>query len=187
MKLKSIGIGLLILASASLEVLAQTNTTPTFQAGAQQIYDAVTTSTNFGLALGGGRSTTGNRNLAYGDFVYNVSQAVGLVIGYDYLWTSTKGVPAQANLVKGGLTIQAPLQPFKNVGWTNVVVTPYAFALVATGNGSMSQILGGGINYKLTEWKGFKFNVGLLYEQRTDAGYWDAKYIAGTLAITHGF
>lgn len=161
---------------------------PSFNSGLQEIYDAATSATNYALVFGGGRSTTGQRSLAFADLGYNFNQNVGLVIGYDYLWASQHlNQAAQANLVKGGINLQANLQPLKNFGLTNFTVTPYAFALVATGNGNVSEILGGGIKTTIYSFKGFDLAGGLLYEDRTGAGFWDGKYVAGFIGLTKGF
>lgn len=157
---------------------------PSFSGGLQQIYDATTGSTNYGLVIGGGRSTTGQRNLAFADLAYNFTPSVGMIIGYDYLWASRHfGLPAQANLVKGGVNLQADLKPFKN----SFTVTPFAFALVSSGNGTVSEIIGGGAKTTLFEFKGIKFDLGVLYQNRTGAGFWDGRYFGGFAALTKGF
>jgi hypothetical protein len=161
---------------------------PSFNAGLQQIYDAATSATNYGVVFGGGRSTTGQRNLAFADLAYNFNSNVGLIIGYDYLWASKHlGQPSQANLVKGGVNLQANVQPLKNFGLTNFTVTPFGFALVATGNGNVSEILGAGVKTTLYTFKGFDLGGGLMYETRTGAGFWNGKYITGFLSLSKGF
>ncbi len=161
---------------------------PSFSSGLQQIYDSFTVSTNYAVAFGGGRATTGNRNLAYADYIYNVSRNVGLVIGYDYLWTAkAAGVPSQANLVKGGISFQAQLAPLKNYGLTNFFVTPFANGLVASGNGSASEILTAGAKTTLVTFSGWNFNLCGFVEKRTSAGYWDGTYACAAVAFSKGF
>jgi|GEM_PF-1982143 hypothetical protein len=162
---------------------------PSFSSGLQELYDSVTVSTNYAIAIGGGRATTGNRNLAFADYIYNVSQNVGLVVGYDYLWTSKKsGIPAQANLVKGGITLSAVIYPLKNFGMTNVAATPFANVLMATGNGSVSEIVTAGAKLNFVTFGG-GWNLGAVgfYEDRIGAGFWTAKYICGGLEVNKGF
>lgn len=163
---------------------------PSFSSGLQQIYDAATSSTNFGLVTGYARSTTGNRNVGFAELGYNFDsvQALGLVIGYDYCWTSKQsGIPSQANLVKGGIQLKADVKPLKQFGLTNFTVTPFGFALVASGNGNVSEIIGGGAKTTVATFKGINLNLGVLYENRTGAGYWDGRYLGGFFAMTKGF
>jgi hypothetical protein len=177
--------------SAQAQTVTITNPVPampTFSGGLQQIYDAATGATNYGLVIGGGRSTTGQRSLAFADLAYNFTPSVGLVVGYDYLWASKHlNQPSQANLVKGGVNLQANLQPLKNYGFTNFTVTPFGFALVATGSGTVSEILGTGVKTTVTTFKGFNLNVGVMYEHRTGAGFWDGNYVTAFTALSRGF
>jgi len=161
---------------------------PSFSSGLQQIYDVITVSTNYAVAIGGGRATTGNRSLAYADYIYNVSQNVGLVIGGDHLWTSKKsGIPAQSNLVKGGVTLSALIYPLKNFGLTNVCMTPFANLLVASGSGQVSEIITAGDKLNLVTFSGWNLGVIGFYENRIGAGYWTGKYICGGLEVNKGF
>ena len=182
---------ILSIAAAGFIASAQTtNTNPpaSFSNGLQMIYDSVAVSTNYAFAFGAGRATTGNRNLGYADYIYNVSQNVGLVIGYDYLWTAkSKGIPSQANLVKGGITLSAKIYPLKNFGLTNTAVTPFANVLLATGNGSASEIITAGGKIDLANLGGWKFGLVAFYETRKDAGYWTANYACGALEFSKGF
>jgi len=161
---------------------------PSFSSGLQQIYDSVTVSTNYAIATGYGRATTGNRNLAFADYIYNVSQNVGMVAGYDYLWTSkASGIPSQANMVKGGISFSADLHPLKNYGLTNFIVTPFANGLVASGSGGVSEILTVGGKTVLVTFIGWNLNLCGFYEKRTGSGYWDAAYVCGAVAFSKGF
>lgn len=179
-----------LIASAQTNApVASTNPPASFSSGLQMIYDSVAVSTNYALAFGGGRATTGNRNLAFADYVYNVSENAGLVLGYDYLWTAkAAGVPSQANLVKGGITLSAKIYPLKNFGLTNTAVTPFANVLLATGNGSASEIItaGGKLNIA-TFGGGWNLSAVGFWETRKDAGYWTASYVCGALAVSKGF
>ena len=156
---------------------------PSFSSGLQQVYDSFTSSTNFAFAAGGGRSTTGNRNLAFADLAYNFNQNVDLIIGYDYL---SQPHASQVNLVKGGINLQADLKPFKSLGFPNFTVTPFGFGLVATGDGTVSEILGGGVKTVIYSFKGFNVNVGVLYEKRTGDGIWNGEYLGGFFALSKG-
>jgi hypothetical protein len=187
MKLKLLFIlGLTVLAC--IESQGQTtNTTPpaTFASGVQTIYDSLAGSTNWGGAFGFARATTGNKSVGFADALYNFNSTVGALVGYEYLYS---GNVHTANLVKGGLNLQADLQPLKQFGFTNFTVTPFAFALVASGNGVVSEIVGGGAKTKIYQWaNGIAINAVVLYENRTGSGYWDGRYVGGALAITYKF
>jgi len=190
-------LALLVLAILFFQcgkVHAQTVTTtnaqamPGFSAGLQMIYDSVTVSTNYAIATGYGRAATGNRNLAFADYIWNVSQNVGLVAGYDYLWTSkASGVHAQANLVKGGVSLSADLHPLKNYGFTNFIVTPFANSLVASGSGGVSEVVTVGGKTVVATFSGWNLNLCGFYEKRIGSGYWDGAYICGAVAFSKGF
>lgn len=163
------------------------NPAPSLSSGLQQIYDSIN-STNIGVVIGGGRATTGQRNLAFADLLYNFTPSVGAVIGYDYLWAGkSQGHASQANLVKGGINLQADILPFKGFGLTNVVVTPFGSAMVASGNGTVSEIYAAGGKIAVYSKWGLKFNLGAMVEKRTGSGYWDATYPCGFFAVTKGF
>ena len=161
---------------------------PTISGGLQEIYNATLDSTNFAVALGGGRSLKGGNTLAFADYIYNFNENVGAVLGYDYLWSSTKGQASSANFVKGGLNLQAPIKPFKNFGATNFTVTPFGSLLMSSGNGQVGQIEVGGINYETPMFWGIRMNLGGFYENRSgnDSPY-NGAYLCGHIAISKGF
>lgn len=180
-------IGLSSHAQSLSETNAPSTSAPSLSGGLQQIYDAAASGTNYGFASGFARATHGNRNVGFADLLYNFNPSVGAVIGYDYCWTSkAAGVPAQANLVKGGVNLQVDLHPFKTA-WPSLTVTPFGFALVASGDGKVSQIIGGGGKVTLFDFKGVNVNLGVLYENRTGAEFWDGRYVGGFLAVSKGF
>lgn len=191
----TLGLAAVAVMCACSAVRAQQVTTtnavapmPSFSQGFQAIYDSVAGGTNYGFVTGYARATHGNRSVAFAEIPYNFNSVVGAIIGYDYCWTSKKsGIPAQANLVKGGLNLQTDLYPLKQIGFSNFKITPFAFALVASGNGVVSEIMGGGAKTTVATWKGLNFNLGVLYESRIGAGYWDGRYLGGFAAITKGF
>jgi len=197
MKFNRWTLGLAAVAAVTLAtaVRAQTVTVtnpapamPSFSSGLQEIYDSVTVSTNYAVAFGGGRATTGSRNLVFADYIYNVSQNIGIVIGGDHLWTSKKsGVPSQSNLVKGGITLSALIYPLKNFGFTNVAMTPFANGLVATGSGTASTLICAGDKISIVTFSGWNFGLAGMWEDRSNAGYWTAKYVCGMIDLSKGF
>lgn len=185
--LLSIAIILIVVASAQAQngqTVTVTNM-PSFSSGLQTIYDSLAGSTNWGGSFGYFRATSGNKCGAYGMALYNFNSTVGAVIGYDYLWS---GRLHTDNLVKGGLNLQADLAPLKQFGLTNFIVTPFAYALVASGSGQVSEVIGGGAKTQIFAWaNGIAIDALVIYENRTGAGYWDGRYVGGGLAVTYRF
>jgi hypothetical protein len=172
---------LLIIAAKSAS--AQTNAPPTFTGGLQEMASAVSSSTNWTIVGGAGRGLTGNKNLAFGAVAYNFNENVGLLVGMDTLWTPSGAQPQQNNVVKGGITLSAPIHPFAFIGssfLTNVVGTPFALALATQPSGgssdSIGTVAGGGINFDIVSFKNFELVAGAEYESRSGAGYWNGNY-----------
>jgi hypothetical protein len=187
-KLKLI-IGLALVAGITTQ--AQTNA-PSISGGIQEIGQAIAASTNWTVVSGYGRSTSGNRNLAFFDVAYNFNENVGIVAGYDYLWS--KGQQSQANIVKGGITLSATIHPFAFVGstfLTNVVATPFAADLLATPSGNnnsgIGNIVTAGVNFDVLSFKNFELVSGLQYENRMGQGYWSGNYLMEHLGISRRF
>ena len=190
MKSLKLIIGLAVLL-AGIQTQAQTNP-PSISGGIQEIGQAIASSTNWTGVAGYGRSTKGNRNLAFFDAAYNFNQNVGIVAGYDYLWS--KGQVSQANVVKGGVTLSATIHPFAFVGstfLTNVLATPFASDLLATPSGNnnsgIGNIVTAGVNFDLYSFKNFELVSGLQYENRMGQGYWDGHYGMVHLGISRRF
>ena len=160
---------------------------PTISGGLQQLYDATTGSTNFAVAIGGGRSLKGNYNLLFADYLYNFNQNVGAVLGFDDIAEGSKFTTQDICFVKGGLNLQAEIAPFKSFA-PNFKVTPFGSLLMSSGNGRVGQIVVAGANYKLGIGKGWCFNLGGFYENRSGDGLpTDRAFAAGNLAVSRGF
>lgn len=187
-KLKSL-IGLAIL-SLALSTHAQTNSpVPSFSVGLREMADAVSSSTNWTVVAGAGRSTTGSKNLAFGDVCYAFNDNVGAVIGYDYLWGHGA---SEFNSVKGGLTLQATIHPLAFIGSTfatNIVGTPFVGALVATPKtgDNIGLITTAGINFDVFRFKNFSLDAGAQYENRTGQGGWNGNYILLHVGLSRKF
>jgi hypothetical protein len=170
---------------------AQTSTNPpSFSSGLGIMWDAVTTSTNWSVLGGYGHSTTGSKSIAFGDVAYNFTQNVGVVVGYDYLWAP--GRLNEANLVKGGVTLNATVHPFAFIGstfLTNVVGQPFVADLLAqpqAGN-DIGNIVTTGVNFNIVSISNYELSTGAQYEVRTGQGTWDGNYGLIHLAITRTF
>lgn len=180
-----------ILCCGLSTVKADTNS-PSISGGIQEIGQAIAASTNWTVIGGYGRATAGNRNLAFADAAYNFNQNVGIVAGYDYLWS--KGQVSQANIVKGGITLSAPIHPFAFLGstfLTNTIATPFVSDLLATPSGNnnsgIGNIVTGGVNFDIVSFKNFELVSGIQYENRMGQSYWDGNYILIHLGISRRF
>jgi hypothetical protein len=189
----TIACGLLLVAARNAG--AQTvQPAPSFTAGLQEMADAVSSSTNWTVITGVGRATKGNRDIAFGAIAYNFNQNVGLVAGVDTLWAPNQDIERQQNVVKGGVTLSAPIHPFAFIGSsfaTNIVGTPFAAALVASPSGgssdSIATIATVGCNFDLVSFKNFELVVGGQYETRSGSGFWNGNYIIVHLGISRRF
>lgn len=162
---------------------------PTISGGLQQVWDAATTSTNFALVAGAGRSLHGQNLLAFADYVYNLSDNVGVVLGYDAIRSKVgDGHITTYNFVKGGVQLSAKIAPFKNFGLPNVYLTPFGGILMSSSGGSVGQIVYTGLNYRIPISSSWAFNLGALYENRT-GGQTDTEgaYLGGHIAFSHAF
>ena len=175
---------IIVAALAAFASQAQTNPpAPSFSAGLQEMANAVSSSTNWTVLGGAGRATTGDRDIAFGAVAYNFNENVGILAGVDTLWAPHQSQEQQVNVLKGGITLSAPIHPLAFIGstfLTNVVGTPFAMALVATPSGgspdSIATIAGGGINFDLVSFKNFELVLGGEYENRTGSGFWNGSY-----------
>ncbi|MDE2100611.1 MAG: hypothetical protein KGL39_25430 [Patescibacteria group bacterium] len=151
--------------------------------------NAVTSGTNWTIVGGYGHSLKGKNNLAFADVAYDFTANVGVVVGYDVLWT--KGAN-QFNSVKGGVTLQTDIYPLK---WTGVNLlsgikgTPFVGALLATpkGGGNVGTILTTGINFDVVDFSKFSFDLGFQYENRSGQGQWDGSYGLVHLGLSRRF
>lgn len=148
-------------------------------------------STNWTVIWGAGRATKGNRDLAFGAVAYNFNQNVGVVAGMDTLWAPDKH---QNNVVKGGITLSAPIHPFAFLGSTfatNIVGTPFVAALVAAPSGGSSDAVATigsvGVNFDIVRFKNFELVAGAQYETRSGSGFWNGNYGLLHLGISRRF
>lgn len=191
---------IVLLCVAVKNANAQTNQitnllpSPSFSAGLQEMAGAVSSSTNWTILGGIGRSTTGNRDIAFGAVAYNFNENVGILAGMDTLWAPHQSQVQQVNVLKGGITLSAPIHPFAFIGstfLTNIVGTPFGMALVASPSGgssdSIATIAGGGVNFDIVGFKNFELVAGIDYENRTGSGYWDGAYAMFHFGVSRRF
>ena len=159
----------------------------TLSGGLQQVYDSLAGSTNFAIVISGGRGVKGDKNLAFADYVYNLSGNVGLVLGYDAIRAS--GNNTTYNFVKGGLQLKADIYPLKNFGLTDFKVTPFAAILMSSHDGSVGEIIVAGASHRWALSKSWGFNVGGFYENRTGGNdsSLNGVYICGFAAFSRNF
>lgn len=187
-KIKTV-IGLAMLSLALTTQAQSTNSSPSFSAGLREIADAISSSKDWTVVAGAGRSTTGSKNLAFADVAYAFNDNVGAVVGYDYLWSRGND---QLNAVKGGLTLQATIHPLAFIGSTfatNIVGTPFVSALVATpkSGDNIGLITTAGINFDVYRFKNFSVDSGFQLENRTGQGEWNGNYLLIHLGLSRKF
>ena len=152
---------------------------------------AIENSTNWNALTGYGHSISGTgKNLTFVDVAYNISDNVGFVVGYDYLWANHQ--VGSFNAVKGGVNLQTTIHPFAFLGstaLTNILVQPFVADLLATpqGSGNIGNIVTTGVNWDFFSFKNFALGAGIQYENRTGQGNWDGNYILGHIAISRKF
>jgi hypothetical protein len=183
-------IALAALLALAFTSSAQTNSTPSFTAGVQEMANAISTTTNWTVVTGYGRGTSGNKNVVFSDVAFNFNNNVGLVVGYDDLFGTGK---PQANVVKGGVTLSATIHPFSFIGstfLTNIVGTPFVADLIASPKNTSSgigNIVTTGYNFDVYAFKNFELTAGAQYENRTGQGAWDGNYILVHLGLSRRF
>ena len=159
--------------------------------------------TNYAVATFVGASETGGKLSAGLIVVENVNNYIGAVAGIDHLWFG--GKTDSANIINGGITLQAPMYPvrtvFKWVGlslgtntWAyNERVTPFNLALVGTpvngtsNDGGLCGINRTGINFDLVNVKGFEFGASIDHGTRTGAGNYDGNWWDVSLNLRKSF
>jgi len=160
---------------------------PTISGGLQQVYDAALGSTNYAVAIGGGRGLKGDHNLVFLDYLYNFNENAGLLLGFDDIGQGTKFTTDNVAFIKGGFNIQAEIAPIKGI-FPNFKVTPFASLLMSSSGGDVGEIVVAGANYHIGIAKGWLFNFGGFYENRTGGNTsTDGAYICGHLAVSKGF
>ena len=161
----------------------------------QEAYDKFIASTNYAVASGYLRGMTGNKNVWFITYLYNLGDHAALVLGYDYVWANMEPKTSFANILRGGLNLHADVYPLKR--WnqkSTFYVTPFAYDLLATptsgtdNNGGLGNIAGAGVEWKAKLWKDLDFHLGVLYENRTGQGdVVDGNYAGGFAALSWRF
>jgi hypothetical protein len=162
---------------------------------AQQVYDDTIGTSNGVFVATGARKLVGNANRFSLDYIYSLTPGAtnvgaGLVIGIDDI---RAGSLSQANVLKGGVTLNANVYPFKNFGATNFFVTTYAFSLVATptsgtsNNGGIGQLSGAGASYEQHFTKNLSLELGGFYENATGEGKYNGNYLGVLFGLHYRF
>ena len=177
---------------ASEGITLPASITPTISGGLEQVMQAALGSTNFAVAVGGGRGLHGNNNLLFVDYLYNFvgdgKTSAGFILGFDEIAHGAHFTTDNVNFVKGGLNVQTVIAPLKGWGLTNFFIAPFASVLIDTGGGQVGQIIVTGANYKIGIGKGWNFNLTGFYENRTggDTSV-DGAYICAAIAFSRNF
>lgn len=172
---------------------AQTNN-PTFTDGLQIMAQSVASATNWTVLGGVGQSLKGQNRIGFGAVAYNFNQNVGIVAGVDTLWQMHGNAAQQQNVLKGGVTLSAPIHPLAFIGstfLTNVVATPFAAELMASPTGgssdSVATITAAGLNFDIVSIKNFELVAGAEYETRTGSGVYNGNYGLIHLGLSRRF
>lgn len=133
---------------------------------------------------GTGKSLAGV-DLAY-SFATNNVGAAGLVVGYDYLWSSSQ---SQLNTVKGGAQLTAVIRPFAPIGiFPNATAKLWAADLIATPNGNnnnIANIVSAGISFDAGHWKNLTFDPTIFWQNRSGQGWGSGNYICASVQVLH--
>jgi hypothetical protein len=190
MKTKLFLIAALIAAGITNITAQITNTNPPANASQGFSIDALLQNgiANGGVYVTAGRKLTGDVSVVGFGYLYNMTSgtngAAGLIAGYDQL--IYKGGKS-ANVIKGGLNLNAIVHPFTGLGW-DIALTPYVAVLIATptggtaNNGGIGQITDTGIGIPLHTFKSLTLYLTPSYENRVGEGSCSGNY--GMLGLT---
>lgn len=176
-----------------LTAQAQTNSVPNTPPSVTQLAkDIASVISGSGWTAGGGigHSISGSgRSVAGFGVAYDFNNTpIGLYLGYDYLFSKTQ---SQQNVVKGGITVNATIEPlaFLSSSLTNITATLYAGELMATGigNNAVGAITVTGAKIHLTNFKNFEISVDPWYENRQGQAGWDGHYVGAYIMATRMF
>lgn len=162
---------------------------PAYRSLAQEVWNDYLFSTNSAILVAGGVKLTDTHiKIAAVDYVYNLNDNAGLIIGWDYIWGSkTNG--SVANALRGGLNLKTEIQPFQVFGITNIVARPFAAELVSTvlsgpNTGQAGLVSVVGCDFDLWKFKAGTLHGGGMYENRTAQGWASGNYALIHLAFT---
>lgn len=191
------GLLALSLCAARSQTVTATNSVPMPPLGTpaeaslmQQFYDATIGTTNGVFVFTGARKLTGNANRFSADYVYSFNNNAGLLLGFDDIRSDGKSF---ANILKGGITLNADIYPLKNFGATNFFLKSYAFALITTpvdgtsNNGGVGQLAGAGVSYEPQFTKNLSGEIGAFYENSTGEGQFNGNWAGLLLGLHYKF
>ncbi len=176
-----------LLFGFTMPMMAQTNGVPNLLGTndiayvnlLQSVYDNVCTN---GIVLfTAARKLEGNINRFSADYVYSISTYSGLVLGVDDIRSGGK---SQNSILRGGVTFQTPIVPFKV--WPKFVLNPFASALVATStsNGDVGLLAITGVDWDWVINNNWDLDAALFFENATGEGDANGNYV-GILAGVH--
>ena len=164
-----------------LSILLALLALPALAGTVQDIYDEAT-STNAAIDLEYLRGLKGNKNIAAATYAYGLTTNAALLVSYDRAWTRAD-IPekSHSDMLKGGLSLSANLQPFKTWGLTNfdLKIGGYEEAgstTSGTGSGNLVNVAGGFADTQFRIYKAIYFHFGGLFQNRTEKGYFNGNY-----------
>jgi hypothetical protein len=170
-------------------LLGSTQISPAYSGLLQEAWNDYLLSTNSAIAVSGGADTTFKKYIVAVDYVYDLNQNAGLVIGWDNIWDGASTNGSVANSVRGGLQLQATFQPLQTFGVTNIVAKPFAGELASTvlsgpSSGNIGLVSFVGVNFDLYSFSWGNLQAGGFYENRTSQGWASGNYLLADLALT---
>lgn len=186
-RLAGITLAGILFCSLTSSSQAQTNTSTaianlipvtSFSHGLAEMANSLGNSTNWDIVGGYGRSTAGANNVAFAALNVRLSEYVGAILGYDYLWNDTK---SQFNSIKGGASLSTDIRPFLFLGYDKLNdfhIQPFVADLIATprsGN-AIGNIVTAGFNCEFYTFGKLKIEGGYQYEKRIGQGEFDGNY-----------
>lgn len=189
---QSVTVTNIVITTNVVNLIPELPINPTISGGLGQIAQAAFESTNFAVTIGGGRGLHGNHNLLFADYLYNFmnngTSTAGLLLGFDEIAPGFNFTQNGVNFVKGGLNISTKIAPFTGLGWTNIVLHPFASVLIDTGNGQVGEIVVGGADWGVQLSKNWALHIGGIYENRTGGDTTtDGAYLGGFFALSRNW
>lgn len=159
----------------------------------QDVANAIT-GTNAAIDFEALRGLKGNKDIFAGTYIYNMTTNAALLVSYDQEYT-TANVPnsRSTSLLKGGLSLGTTFRPLEN--WfsiTNFVVKTGVYEEAGTETsgpnvGDAINVAGwyGDTGFHL--YKSVYLHIGMLYQNRTQQGYFGGNYFGVRAGIGGDF
>ena len=190
MKKLKLLIGAVFLA-AVINTQAQTNIANDFE----NLWKDTAGSSNAVYAVAGERKLTGDAWKVAAVGLFNINDYAAAGIGVAHEWTpSHEAAPNSFNLTVD-FQAQLPFTPFANFGWTNFILTPFAFAGTGTpfagqNQGNLMIVTRAGAHLDIYAFKiksaPVTIGAGGFYGNETGTGYYQGNWAGGYVSFNVG-